>query len=324
MRVAVILTGALRTIKKTIHYFKQNVVLTSDVHVFICVQNDTTESNESWHTWFSEQLGEHLKTMQWFSLSNYPDWVSLRNQLVEVMPISDMWKHYLRTSGSMIEFFQLQLAYNKMVAFEEQSGFTYDYLIRTRTDMLFAKSIDFHWLQWTPEEVKERVARIKMLLASRGIEVTTITIFRSFMCTMLLDDVISYFSEFGTDYSPNKEEVIPENIDTFDLHHYIQTGNYILTFRKNLIYIIKRSLFNNVPLLGTSYGSYQSPYSDAYWFNAECQFRAACYQAGLTIFDYDSYYDSRSVDYEYKWNDADFFDESGQVLPRVVYMLLRR
>ena len=41
MKVAIIYVGTLRTIKKTMKYFKQNVLLQSDVNVFSCFENYT-------------------------------------------------------------------------------------------------------------------------------------------------------------------------------------------------------------------------------------------------------------------------------------------
>ena len=114
MHVAVILTGALRTIKKTIKYLKKNVVLTPKTHVFACIQNDSSLKEEEWNAWFKEQLGDKLGFLEWFSLEKHPEFVTHRETQLQHQLLSDGWKNYLRTSGSMIEYFQLQLAYMKM------------------------------------------------------------------------------------------------------------------------------------------------------------------------------------------------------------------
>ena len=85
MKVAIILTGALRTIKKTIPYFKKHLLL-QPTDIYICVQNDTQESEETWNAWFKEELGKEelgkeelgkeelckknidIKSITWFSL----------------------------------------------------------------------------------------------------------------------------------------------------------------------------------------------------------------------------------------------------------------
>ena len=82
MKVAVLFTGALRTIKKTMRYFKQNVLLNQDVDVFACLQNDTSMSNSEWESWIREEMGDHLKLITWFSPDDHQDWISLRDKLI--------------------------------------------------------------------------------------------------------------------------------------------------------------------------------------------------------------------------------------------------
>jgi hypothetical protein len=172
MKVAVIYTGALRTIRKTMRYFKQNVLLNPDVHVFACVQNDTPQLASEQESWISNELGDNLKHIEWFSLSVHNNWVEMRNQLLESMNICDNTRNYLKSSGSMIEYYQLQLAYIKMMKFERQYDFKYDYIIRARTDTIYAKPIDFHWLNWTDNDVQIRVEKIKNELVESNIETT--------------------------------------------------------------------------------------------------------------------------------------------------------
>ena len=65
MRIAVFYTGALRTVEKTIRFFQRNVLLGPHVHVFACVQNDTTKSNEEWEAWFRDKMGPNLVSLVW-------------------------------------------------------------------------------------------------------------------------------------------------------------------------------------------------------------------------------------------------------------------
>jgi len=84
MRLAVLFTGALRTIKKTMRYFKQNVLLSPDVCVFACIQNDTSQPNSEWETWLREQMGANLKAIHWFRLDTHPEWVKQRELLISL------------------------------------------------------------------------------------------------------------------------------------------------------------------------------------------------------------------------------------------------
>ena len=343
MKVAIILTGALRTIKKTIPYFKKHLLL-QPTDIYICVQNDTQESEETWNAWFKEELGKEelgkeeffgkeelgkeelckkdidIKSITWFSLYTYKDWVGHRELLLQNMRIDQTWKDYLRRSGSMIEYFQLQLAYMKMTDYEHYNRFEYDYLIRARTDSIYTKPIDFHWLHWTPSDVAERVEIVKEEL--RLSKISEELLFPYFMSTIVSDDVIPNIQYIHAGYYPYQGFVDP--LDLQSLHTYIKEGRYILTFRKNNLYIVRRNLFHLIPSLGTMYGQFKSLYSDQWWFNAEGQFTSVCYHAMLNTHDYNTDFEDRSVE-AVGWNEADFFDcDFNCVNPRMLYCMVRK
>jgi hypothetical protein len=326
MHVAVILTGALRTIKKTIKYLKKNVVLTPKTHVFACIQNDSSLKEEEWNAWFKEQLGDKLGFLEWFSLEKHPEFVTHRETQLQHQLLSDGWKNYLRTSGSMIEYFQLQLAYMKMSYHEQVHGFKYEQIVRARTDSIYAKRVDFHWLHWNEDEVATRLNKIKTELEYCKIDTTAENMLRYFMCTILSDDVIPNIQHIWADYAPCATERILEcDLTATRLHTYIKEGRYMLTLRKNNLYIVRRELFYMIPTLGTFYGFSRAPTTDDYWFNAECQFRSACYYSCITMFDYGSLYEDRSVAAVHAWNEADFFDQDGNMLnSRALYCVVRK
>ena len=73
MRIAVILTGALRTIRKTIRYFKSHIVEPNHQHtldIFACIQNDNHHLESDWELWFQQQVGHHMKFIRWFTLQD--------------------------------------------------------------------------------------------------------------------------------------------------------------------------------------------------------------------------------------------------------------
>lgn len=337
MKVAIILTGALRTIKKTIPYFKKHLLL-QPTDIYICVQNDTQESEETWNAFFKKELcgeffgkeelgkeelcekGIDIKSITWFSLYTYKDWVGHRELLLQNMRIDQTWKDYLRRSGSMIEYFQLQLAYMKMTEYEHYNRFEYDYLIRARTDSIYTKPIDFHWLRWTPSDVAERIETVKEEL--RLSKIPEEQLFPYFMSTIVSDDVIPNIQYIHAGYCPYQGFITP--LDSKSLHTYIKEGRYILTFRKNNLYIVRRNLFHLIPSLGTMYGQFKSPYSDQWWFNAEGQFTSVCYHVMLNTHDYNTDFEDRSVE-AVGWNEADFFDcDFNCVNPRMLYCMVRK
>jgi hypothetical protein len=274
-------------------------------------------------------MGHHMKSIEWFSLAAHPEWIAHRDAILQHIQLDNGWKNYLRTSGSMIEYFQLQLAHMKVCLYEQTNGFQYDYLVRARTDSIYAKPVDFHWLTWTDTEVATRVERIKEEMTRSNIEITDRSLLQYFMATVISDTTIPNMTRIFADYVLNDADRPPIGVtDTLyetALNQYLKQGRYILTIRKNNLYVIRRNLFFMIPSLGTMYGLPRSPAADDYWFNAECQFRSACYYSGISIFDYSSLFEEKSLEYADKWCEADFFDlEFNLINPTMLYCIVRK
>jgi len=318
MKVAVLFTGALRTIKKTMRYFKQNVLLDSDIDVFACVQNDTSIPNSEWESWIREEMGGHLKLITWFSPDDHQDWISLRDKLISHLNLIEHWKNYIKNSGSIIEYYQLYLAYLKMCSYEDTHQ-RYKYIIRVRTDTIFAKPLDFHWLNWTDLDVEERIQKINNELTLSKIEVTPKNTLTYFMTTLISDKLISNIQNITNRYIPNQYGLIPSSAT--ELNQYVKTGAYILVIRANNLYIVSRELFNLIPTLSFMYGFLKSPHNDEYWYNAENQFQSACYFSGLDVFDYNTSFEDKSL---YEYDEKRYFDLEFNIMnPYMLYCLIR-
>ena len=319
MRVAVLYTGALRTIKKTISYLKENVLLGSHVEVFACLQDDTS-STSTMDSWIRKELDPHLRHLEWFRLENYSEWIMLREKNLNSTTISNHWKDYLRNSGSMIEYLQLYLAYKKMVAYEQTNGFEYDYIIRLRPDNLFAKPVDFHWLHWTEEDIASRIYNVEQCMTAADIVVNPTNTLRYFMSTLLDDSLLFDLPNLIGEFVPNKRVPIPATPK--EVHHYLHHGSYIVTFRANNLYIVRRELFHLIPGLFGLYGLVTKSQMDEYWFNAENQFQYACLHSGLAIHDYNTLFEDKSL---YEYEESRYFDKENRVKnPMMVYCLVRR
>jgi hypothetical protein len=310
MKTAVLFTGALRTVKKTMRYLKQNLLLHSDVHVFACLQNMSSEPADTWNIWFRTELGAHCISITWIDHEVLSQWEPQREQLLRTMAISQEWKNYLRNSGSMIEYLQLQHAYLAMCSYEQLLGFQYDHVIRARTDTVIAKPLDFHWLRWSDAEVEERMETIYQKLVELGMDNGPNSVFSYFMGTVLSDDLIPNLKQLRIGYLPShtaSKQDVPST--PHQLNKYLRSGKYILTVRKNLVYVVRRSLFHMIPALASLYGTFRSPHSDHCWFNAECQFQGACYHAGLTSHEYSSAFEELPIEQRESWKEKDYFDE---------------
>lgn len=319
MRTVVILTGQLRTIRKTMRFLKRNVV-TGHQDVFACLQNDTQESEESWETWLRQEIPT-FKRIIWFSNERCPEWIPIRTRLVESMAISNLWKDYLKTSGSMIEYYQLYLAYHAMEHDEQRHG-RYDQLVRMRTDSIFCKPIDFHWLDWTVSDIAERWNEITKRLEQQISEVTHSRVFYTFMGTLLSDDLLTNIPSLLLRTLPHEGAVIPNTME--EMHEYLHRGRYLIGVRTNNLYVVRRDLFHLIPALGTMYGLFRGPHEDAYWFNAECQYINACYHSCVTVHTYSTLLEEHSLVYASQWREEDFFVDGEPRYPEMLYCVVRR
>ncbi len=319
MKVAVILTGALRTIKKTIKHFKENLLLNSDVDVFACIQNDTHILDSEWEEWLRGEIGGHLKNIIWFSHKENRDWLSLRDNMLSHLTIEEHWRVYIKNSGSIIEYYQLYLAYLKMCHYENTHTFKYEYIIRSRTDSIFTKPVDFHWLHWTDLDVESRLQKIRDEMTLNDIEATNTYVLDIFMTTLLSDTVIKNSHNLSCYSLPSKSFKCPNGAPS--INEYLKHGKYILTIRANNLYIVKREFFYLIPSLAILYGTIQSPYLDKYWFNAENQFQAACYNSELTVFDYNTLFEDKSL---YEYDEKRYFDlDYNPISPYMLYCVIR-
>jgi hypothetical protein len=356
-KVAVLMTGQLRTITKTLIYFKQNVLLNECVHVFLCVQNDTNETNLHWENTFSNELGSHLKAVQWFNLCD-ETFLYNREKSLNVMNIDENWKNYLRTSGSMVEYYQLHLANLEMCKYENNSGCTYDYVVRYRTDFVLSSKLDFQWNCFTPDDIFQRLRCIETHLIEKNVISENIALlkksklftfnefteseevqyenykhilFKYFMGTILFPIQKLDFYENDLNmrtlvmHLNDKLNAIKMN-DIADFVYfimgYIQSARYILTCRTNLFYVVKRSFFSLLPSLSFLYGTLRSDYEDdkTYWFNAENQFLSVCCYSHLNIHNLSCYTNEHSL---YHYIKDDYLDDDLNIKPSVYYFLMR-
>lgn len=156
-------------------------------------------------------------------------------------------------------------------------------------------------------------------------------IFKLFMATIYNKNVFTGLQNTELIVSSKKETRDHTYIDTYDLRlteivesldpklikWYLNNGRYILTIRKNLMYLCRREMFNLLPLIGIGYALVNR--FDRYTFNAESQFELFCKSTGLSIFDYGDYFDDSSL-YEYQ---EDKFFKDGVCLANV-YCLVRK
>ena len=157
-KVAVIYTGEVRTIETTIKYFRENVLINNNFHVFATLQSDNIAYFDQF---VKDNIGDHLKSIVWLD-KNDETWCCIREELLNKMnTVDDMWKDYLKNSGSMIEYYQIYLAYKNIEEYEKTNSIKYDYIMRIRCDVVLTHPIYFNWDDYSVDIVKEYLYDIK-------------------------------------------------------------------------------------------------------------------------------------------------------------------
>jgi len=289
MLVAIIYTGAARTIETTIQLFKQNVVLNENYHVYGVIQSFEHE------TLIRETLGDNIKSLEWFDKENVV-WLTIRDELLQNMNIDEYWKNYLRTSGSMIEYYQLYLAYQALEKYETEHSIKYDFVLRFRTDTVIKDVIRFDDI-FEKEHVTHIVNQIKNKL---NIDITSEPFLNVFMNTFYNEHRIGYVLQYQT-----KTEYKLSTID--DLIHYLKHGNYVVSLRKNVIYFLRRDVMTQLHVLGITYGIYTDP--DYYWFNSESQLEKICESLHIDKYNSTTQLEDESL---YMYNPIHYY-EQGQL-----------
>ncbi len=339
MRVAVILTGALRTIKSTVRFLRRNILEAvgpgSLVDVYACIQNDTTTTtNSEWEAYLHTALRGHLRQVEWYSPSTHEDWQIIKARLLKRLegPLAPLhYAHrYLGASGSMLEYYQLYLAYLHMQEAELLTGDKYDYIIRTRTDSVFLRPVHFKWLQWSEADVFSRWERIDAALTAKSGTVSNSEIvLQAFMSTLLFDDPVPILEGLFMPSSVNLDACAPLPLPTRDtMVQYLRAGKYMLTLRRNNLYIVRREYYKLQPIaLAMGYGTLtRVPGAKDHWWNAEEQFRAANHAAGLVLYDYNAAPEDLSVGLlGDRWKPELFFDAEGESIHRNAgYFVVRK
>ena len=272
-KIAIIYTGETRTIETTISHFKNNVLLNNNYHVFAIIQSDNIEY---YNKIITETIGNNLKSLEWFD-KNEPSWLILRENQVQKMPITDSWKNYLKNSGSMIEYYQMYLVYQALEKYEIENNIKYDFVLRFRTDTILKDVINFDTI-FEKTYIKNVLYKIKEHLNSDTIiseEILDLFI-NSFYCeNRIFYKNIDNPKIIVSDYLNKLLQINNEEQFIDDLMNYLKNGNYLISFRKNVIYFLRRNLMNYIHVLGITYGDYLDE-KNSYWFDAESQLENIC------------------------------------------------
>ena len=315
MKIAVLYTGEVRTLLKTIPYFEEHLLLQNpDAHVFAVLQCKLEERPNIMDV-LNHHMNDKLHHLEWFEKDDNL-WRELQNRLLSSMQISENWKNYLKNSGSMIEYYQMYLAYQNMVKYEKQNNTRYDFVLRIRPDVIMNKPLDFSY-RIENQNIRSHMKRVQVYLGEKVISKKCLSIFMNSLFDnkryhhIRYEDTEPLLEKYYNDNleiaklldSQEEEDEFYEKLKDFIIH-----GKYVLSLRKNVVYFMNRNHFDFLPYLGITYG-YQRMENNEYWFNAESQFEIICMQKNVAIFNSTTYLEDKSL---YEYDDLNYFENSTQ------------
>jgi len=176
------------------------------------------------------------------------------------------WYNYLiHRSGSCIEYVQILRMYDLVCS--QYKIRDDDLMMRTRADILLRHSFDFHFL---PDKL-----------------LPTKVIFQNLLPTC------SHFDHFE-EQDDRESSILPQE--------FIK-DRWIITLRKNLVYIMPLKAGSFLSKIVKNYGDWDTPETNNYWFNAESQFRGCFRNNQFTLWEYSQIKDECYGEFETQEND---------------------
>ena len=329
-RVAIIYTGETRTIETTIAHFKENAVLNSSCHVFACLQLPNPKDTvilSYFDTFVKDQLSESLKSLKWFDPDD-PEWTAVKEETLRTITVSDMWKDYLRRSGSIIEYYQMYLAYRQIVAYELEHGVKYDYIMRIRCDVVLCHPLNFDTM-FQNDEIKYPVSKEDVLLfmntfyyPPRAAQ-SVVKHYGNHIISLEFQRILDLCGDSNSEICKQEFHEYFHQYFREYFREYFTKGKYMISLRNNQIYFIKREFFDPIAILGITYGTRVMP-EKPHWFDAESQFQTICVHNGIDIFDSTTEMEGQSL---YNYSEGNYYDsETGCLIrsPDTMFFIKRR
>jgi hypothetical protein len=260
-----------------------------------------------------------LKSLNFFDINN-SEWVILREVLLNNINIDESWKNYLRNSGSMIEYYQMYLAYQNIEIYEKENNLTYDYILRFRTDTIFKDTINFNIKIYDENYIKDLLYKIKDKMNYENIYSYESIV--TFMNIIHNEKRLEYKNLNCIEHNLPKNLLEIKNIDELVkcILNYIKSSNYLIALRENVIYFANRETFKKINILGITYGCYKQENND-YWFNSESQLKKICTENNIDYYSSCTNLEGLSL-YEYVYEN--YFDENNSLINSSYSFFIKR
>lgn len=320
-KIAIIYTGESRTIESTIQTFKDHILLNENYHVFSVLQSINSECTEKL---VKTHMKDNLKSYENFDKNDIL-WNKIQDNLLNIINPNDFWYSYLKhKSGSMIEYYQMYLAYQKIVDYEYKNNFKYDYVIRIRCDVIITHPIYFDWDLYDEAYIKKCFEEIQVKKKYENlINPDALIIFMNslfFKNRIYCDTEIKNNCIISTESFAILLQIKDENMFFSMLKRYINKGKFLITLRHNVIFFIKRKYMSFIAPLGITYGMYRMKDNEM-WFNSENQLKQICIENDIDIFDSYTKLEENSL---YKYDENNYYRDGNLIINNDIFFFIKR
>jgi len=157
MRTAVLFTGQERSIRRTIHLLKKNLLEPNDAVVFLACESDNPERMASYFQgthYGGSAILQTFRTAEFQAFMNLLEVSSRPAVKPEVFGrTAEGWNMgYLHSSGTVIQYYQLWKAWLMLLEYEKVNNMKFDVVVRCRPDCLLTERLDLSNLTTTADE----------------------------------------------------------------------------------------------------------------------------------------------------------------------------
>lgn len=257
--ISFLFTGRVRTFASTAKLIRDHLLIPNSATYFIYAElgdpADLDLLNQTLQLW--DSIPGSVAT----STGRSVDFEKILNFLLSTQPAlrpsvmnrTGISVNYLKSSGSILEYYQFIQVYDLMLKYEKQHHIKFDVVVRTRLDVIFTDRLDLK--SFFEKEVSSDPLTLEVEVEVRGLG---------------NDRIISNLNsniKFLGDPPPSSSPLNP-----------------LWTFRKNVVWIGRRSVMDRLYPLLYWYGAYDD--GTPYTFNSETQFQLFCKNHNINLIDY--------------------------------------
>ncbi len=298
-RVALLLTGELRTFESTWKLIQKNIIDTNHCDIFIHYDASRYKEKVKFDPkTFSKYWGENVKVAREITQEEQGEYEKLSQKLMntqaalqpQVFKRTGVHPTYMTNSGTLIEYFQIKKVSELMHEWEKQHKFTYDLVIRSRLDAVlfgplhlasFYMDIRDVPRLWTTADWKNNVVSFICSLGNR-------TRFEWFYKDVKKDEykkVVKNILETTSEWKQMETQCVVYPAQAWNAcKTWIKNLQWIHTFRENVIWMGKREDCEKIYDLIFTYGAMDDGRSHIW--NSESQFEVRLLDNGLTKINY--------------------------------------